>query len=134
MTTTRSKRTRGRAIGAGGISEADYVYFTSGDFFEAENYEIGKSEEELRAFWNAHRKTIMERYSEENRRKGKGWEANRPWYFWKVDAVEPRLKTPPGDFEACKVWDHHRNIYSWVETDFAYLKRLNLLQDWELKR
>lgn len=118
--------------GSGGISEADYVYFTSGDFFEAENYEIGKSEEELKFFWDKHRGAIMERYLAENRKKG--WEANRPWYFWKVDAVEPRLKTPPGEFDAQRVWDHQRKVYDWVETDFDFLKRLNLLEDWELKR
>jgi hypothetical protein len=117
--------------GAGGISEADYVYFTSGDFFEAENYEIGKSEEELRMFWEKHRQAILERYMNEMR--AKGWIANRPWYFWKVDMVESRLKTPPGEFDAQKVWDHHRNIYNWVETDFAYLKRLGLLEPWELE-
>lgn len=132
MPTSRTRRNRARAVGPGGISEADYIYFTSGDFFEAEGYEDGKSEEELKIFWLRHREAILKRNLEENR--ARGWKAERPWYFWKVDMVEPRLKTPPGEFEANKVWDHQKGKYDWVESDFEYLKRLNLLEDWELEQ
>ena len=65
MPTTRIRRNRNRVIGAGGITEVDYIYFTFGDFFDAEDYEIGKSEEELKSFWLKHREKIMERYRRE---------------------------------------------------------------------
>ena len=128
MPTTRTKRTRNRIIGAGGITEADYLYFCFGEYFEAEHYERGKTKAELRAFWKKHRKAIMERYLDEDKCIGR-----RPWAFWKWDMPEPQRPTPPGEFEAQKVWDRQRGIYDWVETDFAYLKRLNLLTAWEIE-
>jgi len=129
MPTNRKRIARGR-VSTGGITEIDYEYYTFGPFFEAEDYENGKTKEELKAFWQAHRKAIMDRYMEENRLKG--LKAVRPSFFWD-DITAPQRKTPPGEFEATKVWDHQRKVYDWVENDFDLLKRLNLLEDWELK-
>lgn len=131
MPTTRVKRTRGR-VSSAGITEADFIYFSWGDFFEAENYADGKTEEDLKAFWKAHRESIMTRYMEENRLKGR--KAGRPWAFWDYDMSEPQRKTPPGEFDSQKVWDHQKRDNSWVENDFDYLKRLNLLEQWEIEK
>jgi hypothetical protein len=72
MPTNRTRRTRDRA-GAGGITEADYIYFTWGDFFEAEGYADGKTEEELKAFWLKHRAAIMARYEAEDHQEPDPW-------------------------------------------------------------
>lgn len=128
MPTNRKRVARGRII-AGGITEADYAYFTAGDFFEAEGYSDGKTEDELRAFWKAHRTAIMGRYMAENH--AKGLTAHRPWAFWKWDATDPRMQTPPGDHSSLRTWDHQRGCFDWVETDYEYLQRLNLLEDSE---
>ena len=118
--------------GSGGISDVDFLFFTWGPFFEAENYEDGKSEKDLRSFWDKHKKTIMERYLKENREKGKGWEGCRPWPFWKWEMSSPQMEFSPGD-GSLKVWNHQLNIYGFFENDFEYLARLNLLEAWELE-
>lgn len=66
MPTTR-RRTSRLQVSTAGLTEADYTYFTFGDFFEAEGYEDGKTEEELKAFWEKHREAILRRYHRENR-------------------------------------------------------------------
>ena len=113
MPTTRVKRTRGRAIGAGGITEIDYTYFTFGAFFDAEDYELGKTKEDLKAFWNKHRQAIMDRYLEENRLKGNGWEGRRPWPFFEWDMTEPRL---PVDMTLAdnELYDHKKVGSRWA--------------------
>ena len=128
MATNRNRRTRGRAVGAGGITEADYVFFSFGDFFEGEDWAKGKSEKEIEEFWKAHRGAIMDRYFSENRARGPG---SRPWPFWKWEMTEPRRGTEPKEFKSQKVWDHHLREFAWVETDLEYLKRLGLLEPWE---
>jgi hypothetical protein len=114
-----------------GITEDAYQYYSSGPFFGGEDFEKGKTEEELKAFWNKHRQAIMDRCLEENRAKGRV--GNRPPAFWDYDMPEPQRETPPREFEAQQVWNHATSEYGWFESDFDYLKRLNLLQDWELK-
>ncbi len=44
---------------------------SAGPFFEAEDYEAGKTEEELKAFWFKHRAAILTRYQAE--------EGGNPW-------------------------------------------------------
>lgn len=128
MPTTRVRRNRERA-GAGGITEADYIYFTAGDFFEAENYEDGKNEADLKVFWEKHRDVITDRFFRENKNKGCGL---RPWSFWRWDMPEPQQKTSAGEFDSTRVWDHQRKVYDWVENDIEFLRRLGLLEPWEL--
>ena len=110
MPTNSKRQARGR-VSSAGITKSDYIYFSSGDFFEAENYAEGKTEEELKAFWNKHRHAIIERYLEEERLRGH--KGSRPWAFWQWDQTEPRLP---------------------LETDYAYLKRLGLLESWEIEK
>lgn len=130
MPTTRTKKTRGRVTEAGGITHADYIYFTWGAFFDAENYENGKTKEEIRAFWKKNRAAIMAAYLEKN--KEKKLKGDRPWPFWEWEAPEPRRKigkrsyyTPYPDQK-----EYYADVY---EDDFDYLKRLGLLEPWEKK-
>ena len=58
MPTNRTRRTRGRAIGAGGLTEAAYTFFSFGPFFEGEDWGREKTEGEIEAFWKAHRREI----------------------------------------------------------------------------
>jgi hypothetical protein len=130
MPTNRRHRGREREA-VDGLSEVAYLYFTFGPFFEAEGFADGKTPQELRGLWRRHRSAIMARYMAENRAKGPGWEGIRPDMFWE-ELEEPRRKTAPGEFSSQKVWDHQRRVHDWVETDLAYLRRLGLLEPWEL--
>lgn len=69
MPSNRTRRTRNRATWAGGITEADYIYFTWGDFFEAEGYTEGKTEAELKAFWHEHKEAIMARFYQDEKQR-----------------------------------------------------------------
>lgn len=130
MPTTR-KRTSRAQKGSGGITEVDYLYFSSGPFFDAEDYEKGKTENELKAFWKKHRALILDRYLKEMRLKG--WKGSRPWPVWEFDLTEQRLRTEPKEFDSQRVWDRQRGVFDWVETDFEYLERLGLLEPWEIE-
>ncbi len=130
MPTNRSRRRRTQ-VTSSGITEADYIYFTWGAFFEAENYEDRKTKDDLKAFWKAHRTAIMERYNAEE--KAQRHFGHRPWPIWKWELTEPRLITEANNFKSMKVWDRQRQVYDWVETDLEYLKRLGLLEAWELE-
>jgi len=65
MPTNRIRRTRCRATWGDGITEAEYIFFTWGDFFEAEDFAKGKTEDELFALWLKHRAAILERFHAE---------------------------------------------------------------------
>jgi hypothetical protein len=130
MPTNRTRRSRSRSTTAG-IGEADFEFFTAGDFFEAEGYADDKTEDELKSFWIKHRSTIMERYLDNNRLKKRI--ADRPWSFWKWDAPEPQKEIAPMKSDSQRRWDHQRHGYFWVEDDIEYLSRLGLLEPWELE-
>lgn len=130
MPTNRMRIARGR-ISAGGIPEAAYEFFSFGPFFDGEAWAAGQTEEELHDFWKRHRSAIMQRFLEELRQKGPGFEARRPEYFWR-ELTEPRLVT--GKREFYRPWpDKELHTTDVLETDFQILKRLNLLEPWELK-
>jgi hypothetical protein len=124
---TNRKRTIRKRLLAGGITQVEYLFFSFGPFFEAEDYEVGKTEEELKTFYQKHRDTIMERFFRENSGAGK-----RPWSFWEYDMPEPQRKTLPAELDSHRVWDHRAKKYDWVEGEIEYLKRLGLLEAWEL--
>jgi len=116
---------------AGGITEADYIYFTWGDFFCAESYEEGKTKSELKSFWKKNRAAILDRYFAEGRHSGQ-----RPWPFWEWEMPEPRLKV--GTVEHWPPWGKDGppkkpEIHDVYEEDFDYLKRLGLLEPWEME-
>lgn len=131
MPTTRRRLNR-TLRNADGISEADYVYFTWGDFFEAQGYKEGKAEAELKTFWRAHRQAIMDRYFREGRHAGQ-----RPWPFWEWEMPEPRLKV--GTHEYWGPWTKdgppkEPEILDVFEDDEVYLRRVGLLENWELEK
>lgn len=133
MPTTRTRQTRGRVNGTGGIAHAAYIYYTWGPFFDAEDYEQGKTKAELKEFWKTHRETILARYLEENRRKG--LPGRRPDYFWQ-EINEARLKI--GEEKYWPPWGptgppKEPKIIDVMESDFNFLSRLGLLEPWELE-
>jgi hypothetical protein len=131
MPTTRRRTPRGRMSSAG-ITEADFLYFTWGPFFEAEGYTDNKTEEELKAFWKEHRGPIMARYLEEIKLKGPGWHGCRPWPFFKWDVSEKRLPVPEEmRFGPNGLYDYRVSNPDGMEGNYAFLKRLNLLENWE---
>jgi hypothetical protein len=118
---------------AGGITEVDYVYFTWGPFFDAENYEEGKTKAELKSFWKKNRMAIMDRYFRDRRHAGQ-----RPWpvFEWDLEPEYPRLKV--GTKEWWGPWENggmpkKPNISDVMETDEDYLARLGLLEPWEVE-
>ena len=134
MPTTRTRRSRNRTS-AGGISESDFVFYTMGSFFEAEGYADNKTEGELKAFWKAHREAILDRYFEEIRLKGPGWHGCRPWPYWKWDMTAPRLLVPEDmRFGPNGLYDYRKANPDGLEGDYAFLKRLGLLEEWELEK
>lgn len=83
MPTNRKRIARGRT-NAGGLTEAAYIYFTWGDFFEAEGFEDGKSDDELKALWKKHREAIMER----RRKEYPAHDVNKLWPIEKWEVVD----------------------------------------------
>jgi hypothetical protein len=49
-----------------GLSEDAYMFFSSGPFFEGEDFEARTSESERKATWLKHREAIIERYHREH--------------------------------------------------------------------
>jgi hypothetical protein len=130
MPTNRRRLSRSWGGVAEGLSEAAYEFYTFGPFFDGEEWAAVKAEAELDAFWKAHREAIMSRFLKDLRLKGVGWEGNRPDFFWR-EIKEKRRKT--GTREYFKPWGDREKHYADVfETDFEFLKRLNLLESWEL--
>jgi hypothetical protein len=134
MPTNRTRRTRGR-IGADGLSEHAYIFFKwSGTL--SNGFADGKTKDEILAFWREHREAILSRYLVDMRQKGPGWAGKRPlFYFFELEMKKPRRKT------GTKQWigpvrsdGKDRTIIDDVfETDFQYLKRLGLLEPWEVE-
>lgn len=120
---------KNRGDGAG-FSEVDYLFYVYGPYFEAENYADNKSEEELRAFWRKHERPMLARYMTECRSRNHA--CQRPTSWWAASMPEPQRKIEPGEFDAQQNWDHQRHCYDWVESDAEYLKRLGLLEPWEI--
>lgn len=133
MTTNRIRRTRGR-IGFEGLTNEAYIYFKwSGTI--ANGFSDGKTKEEILTFWREYREAILSRYLEDMRLKGPGWEGRRPrFYFDEMEVKKPRRKTGTHKWIGpCRIDGGDRTIIDDVyETDFQYLKRLGLLEPWEL--
>lgn len=128
MTTNRQRRKR-IAVTQGGISEADYIFFTWGDFFDAEGYREGKTEDQLRDFWKRHETAILARYMAEQERQKHP--ARRLWAWWKWSSPGPKLIT--GKRECYGPYpDFERRVMDIEEADEAYLRRHGLLETWEV--
>ncbi len=137
MPTTRRRRSR-RPMTISGLTEVCYHYLAFGDYFEGEGFADDKSEVQLLALWRQHREAILTRYSEENRKRGKWFAGRRPWFFWEHDCHAPRLTVTdlsPADREM-KRWGHSNPYvfrFDGTEADLPYLKRLGLLEPWEIE-
>ncbi|MBE0427887.1 MAG: hypothetical protein IBX72_14735 [Nitrospirae bacterium] len=124
---TNRKRSMRTKLTHAGITEADYMYYSWGSFFDAEGYENGKTEEELKAFWIAHRDVIMARFM--TKAKQQRHRSKRPWPFWKYDITEQRL--PVNVVLKSNELYNPEEVHNGFEADYAFLRRLGLLEDWE---
>jgi hypothetical protein len=132
MTTNRTRRTRGR-IGFEGLTNEAYIFFKWNGTI-ANDFSDGKTESEILAFWNQHRDAIMTRYLDEMEQR-KDFSGKRPsFYFYEMEKKKPRRKTGTHKWIGPVRSDGgDRTIIDDVfETDFQYLKRLGLLEPWEL--
>ena len=96
-----------------------------------------KDKKLVKEIWNMHKKEVMEIWRSDT----KGNAGRRPEFWWLVEATEPRLTIPYEEYkklndrpesEPSKIHNEIREELEIYESDYAYLKRLNLLEDWEL--
>ena len=131
MPTNRTRKTRGR-IGADGLSNDAFVFFKWHGTI-SNGFSDGKTPDEILAFWREHRVEILARYLAENRLRGRA--GMRPsFYFEELERKQPRRKTGKEKWIGpVRIGGGDRTIIDDVfETDFQYLKRLDLLEKWEL--
>lgn len=93
----------------------------------------------VKEIWNMHKKEVMEIW----RSDPKGKAGQRPKFWWLVEATEPRLTIPyeeykklndRPEYDPSKIkGEKPKPDLSIYESDRAYLKRLNLLEDWEIE-
>ncbi|MBA7492304.1 hypothetical protein ES702_02853 [subsurface metagenome] len=93
----------------------------------------------VKEIWNMHKKEVMEIW----RLDPKGNAGRRPEFWWLVEAIEPKLTIPYEEYK--KLNDRPEYDPSKIkgekplpdpiiqESDRAYLKRFNLLEDWEIE-
>ena len=132
---TNRKRMSRTPKGGQRVTDAAMSYFSWGGVLgcgPGKDWADERTPEEIDAFWKEHRDEIMSRYMAEQKRRG--WVAERPPAFW--DEIESKRR--------------RRGVEKWIgpvradggdrtmtepkyESDFAFLKRLNLLEPWELE-
>ena len=97
-----------------------------------------KDKKLVKEIWNMHKKDVMEIW----RSDIKGNAGRRPYFWWLVEAIEPRLTISPKEYKKLNDRPEYdpskikgqkpKPDLTYFESDYAYLKRLNLLEDWEL--
>jgi hypothetical protein len=118
------------------LTEAVYIYFSAGDFFEAEGFEERTTPAERDALWAKHREAILARHNDEMRQRGPSWAGRRPQFFWRDLQVAGHRRRQVGVAEWWGPWEpggaklHHTPI---VESDLAFLTRVapDALAAWE---
>ena len=66
----------------------------------------------VKKIWDLHKEKVMKIWSQDP----KGKAGRRPKFWWLVEASE-----------------HRKRLGNKIETQYSYLKRLNLLEDWEIE-
>ena len=129
MPTNRTTRKRGR--GGAGLSESAKSFFWWNGLIYNE-WVKGKSETEVLKFWQKNRLEILEWFIERNR-QNKGEPGKRPEMFWQ-EITEERRKTGVEKWFGPVSADgkSREQVDDVFESDYQFLKRLNLLQGWEL--
>ena len=101
----------------------------------------------VKEIWDLHKKEIMRRW----RLDPKGNAGRRPLFWWFIEAPEPKRDISYEEYKKLEL-KQHPNIpfkprekikknspipqmppLKYKESNYAYFKRLNLLEDWELK-
>jgi len=134
MPTNRRRLPRAR-IGADGLSNDAYIYFKWSGTISTE-WSKDKTEEEIISFWKANKAAIMARYLEEMRLKS-DFSGRRPsFYFDELEEKRPRRKTGTEKWWGPQQSDgqSHEMTDDVYESDYRYLKRLGLLEKWELEK
>jgi hypothetical protein len=86
------------------------------------------------AFWKAHHKEIMATYLEQNRERNRPFQ--RPRQYWgELAQKSPRLKIGTHEWWGAKYSPEppQLNISDIYESNYEYLKRLGLLEAWEME-
>jgi hypothetical protein len=129
------KRNRRIPINPSHLSNQAYVFFKwSGSI--ANGFSDGKTREEILAFWKEHREEIMKLYLEDLKKRGSGWEGKRPqFYFDELEEKKTRRKIGvEKSIGPVRSDGGDRTVIDdRFESDFRYLKRLGLLEPWEVE-
>jgi hypothetical protein len=114
----------------GDYKHLGYKYGYYFKIFNASNLEACKE------IWNLHKDEVMNRWKLDKNNAGK-----RPFLWWIVEAPEPKRKVkqirryykyPNGKIIYTALGDLKEEVIE-EETDKEYLRRLDLLEDWEIK-
>jgi len=131
MPTNRLKVMRTRTRGNDGLSDAALSYFWWAGTI-SNKWAEDRTEDEIFAFWKQHRGEILDWYIEKNRLQ-KGEPGKRPSFFWN-EIDEPRRKvgklsySKPCTKDGPDTTEYFEDVF---ESDYDFLKRLDLLQGWE---
>jgi len=93
----------------------------------------------IKKIWDLHKEKVMKKW----RLDPKGNAGQRPLFFWLVEAKEPRLTISPKEYKKLNDRPEYdpskikgqkpKPDLTYFESDYAYLKRFNLLEDWEIE-
>lgn len=133
---TNQKRTTRTRTGGGAEIAAAAAYFDRTYLLgeTIKTWGSGKTEADIRDFWEKNREALMAESSKRNKEAGRPFQ--RPFPFWDWEKHPPRLKVGrerwmgPLKGPEPRKW-HVEAIY---EDDADYLIRLGLAEDWEIKK
>jgi hypothetical protein len=134
MATNRTRRTRDRVIGSGGLTESALSYFWWGGTI-SNDWAKGKTFDEIMVFWKEHREAIIKWYIEKNHSRN-GEPRKRPSFLWYELELQKKGRRKTGTHKwvgPVRGDGGDRTITDDVfESDLRYLKRLGLpLEEWE---
>jgi hypothetical protein len=114
-----------------GISEAALSFFWWDGTADLHGWAVNKTEAEIVAFWQKHKRAILDFYIERNRQRN-GDPGQRPHWFWD-ELRRKRRKTGKDKWIGPVRADggDRTIIEDRYETDYQFLKRLDLLEGWE---
>ena len=137
--TNRKRIARGRKGARNQVTDAALSYFHwNGTLHVGPVYEWAqeRTEAEIRAFWDEHRVEILSAYIEKNQIQ-KGEPGKRPQAFWNElsQAGKRRKKTGTEKFQGPMTKDGlpEPETLGVYESNYRFLKRLRLLEPWELE-
>ena len=120
-----------------GVGESALSYFFWNGTLWGNTWAKDKTEEEIYQFYLKHKEQILNWYIEKNRSRN-GEPGKRPAVFWKELELAGHTRRKTGKTTWCgpvRYDGGDRTITEYnFESDFQFLKRLDLLADWEQKQ